>query len=69
MTAAEIHELPLLEKLRIMETIWLELREKVEGSEVPESHRRILDARRRRAETGESTIHRWDDVKDSIGRR
>lgn len=69
MTAAEIRGLPLLEQLRIMEIIWLELREKAEGSKVPESHRRVLDARRHRVRTGETMIHRWDEVKNSIGTR
>jgi hypothetical protein len=69
MSVAELKDLPLREKLRIMEEIWLELRENVAGMAIPEDHRKLLDVRRARVESGQSKLHDWDEVKNGIGRR
>ncbi len=69
MSVAEIKALPLREKLQIMEEIWLDLRERVAGMAIPEDHRKLLDARRARVESGQSRLREWDEVKNGIGRR
>jgi hypothetical protein len=69
MSVAELKDLPLREKLQIMEEIWLELRGNVAGMAIPEDHRKLLDARRARVESGQSELHDWDEVKNGIGRR
>ena len=69
MSIAEVSKLPLREKLQIMETIWLDLRQRVEELEAPDEHRRLLDSRRQRVASGETSLRDWDHVKDSIGRR
>lgn len=69
MSVTEVAKLPLREKFQIMEAIWAELSEQVERFEIPPEHRELLDARRARVAAGESTLHDWDAVKHSIGRR
>lgn len=69
MNMAEITRLPLLEKLQIMETLWADLGSGVEDIELTAQHKALLDDRLARIESGESKIHNWDDVKDSIGRQ
>jgi glutamine synthetase len=68
MSVIEISNLSQVEKLQVMEAIWLDLREHVDGAEVPADHQEILDARRQRVMSGESTLQDWDSIKDSIGR-
>ncbi len=68
MTVADIAKLSLREKLQVMEAIWEDLRGRVDTMEVPEEHRRILDERRARIESGEAKLLDWDQVKHSLGR-
>jgi len=68
MSVTEISQLPLLEKLQIMEVIWEDLRQRADGIDVSPADRELLDQRRARAESGESRILDWDSVKGSIGK-
>ena len=68
MSIADIKKLSLREKLQVMEMIWDDLRGTVEGADVPQAHKDLLDERRHRVSTGEAKIHSWDEVKGSIGR-
>ncbi|MBE2284553.1 MAG: addiction module protein [Prosthecobacter sp.] len=69
MTALEISHFSLREKLQIMQAIWEDLRGHVDRMDVPESHRVILDSRRKRVENGTSALLDWNQVKHSIGKR
>ena len=69
MSISELNKLSLREKLRIMEAIWIDLREHVDGLDAPVEHREILDNRRERVSSGEAKIRDWDEVKQSIGRQ
>jgi putative addiction module component (TIGR02574 family) len=69
MTTFEISQLSLREKLQIMLTIWEDLRGHVDQMGVSESHAAILDARRKRVESGASKLLDWDQVKHTIGKR
>lgn len=51
-----------------METIWEDMRERLDISDIPQSHKDLLDSRRERVASGESKILDWDSVKSSIGR-
>lgn len=67
MTVAEIKELSVEDKVRLMEAIWLDLRAHAAAAAVPEAHRRLLDERRARVESGEAKLLDWDEVKGTIG--
>jgi putative addiction module component (TIGR02574 family) len=69
MSIAEVTKLPLREKFQIMEAIWADLSQCVEELEVPAQHKALLDARRERVASGESTLHDWDAVKHTIGHK
>ncbi len=69
MSVIEVSSLPIQEKLRLMEAIWLDLGARIEPMGIPQQHQTLLDTRRARVESGESVLHNWDDVKHSIGRR
>lgn len=69
MSTVELSQFSLREKLQIMQSIWEDLRSHVDRIEVPQSHKDILDERRRRVESGEAKLLDWDQVKHSIGRR
>lgn len=68
MTVADIKSLPIEEKFLIMETLWEEMRDLYEQSEIPQAHKDLLDLRRVRVESGEAKLVDWDSVKSSIGR-
>ncbi len=67
MTIAEVHQLPLSEKLQIMEAIWEDLRSQAEAFPVPDWHKDLLDARQKAVEEGREEILDWDTVKSSLG--
>jgi putative addiction module component (TIGR02574 family) len=67
MSITEIRDLPLSEKLQIMEALWEDLRSRAEGVPVPEWHKELLDARRKAVEAGQESILEWDEVKRSLG--
>ena len=69
MSIAEIRQLPLAEKLQIMEALWDDLRAHVEGLPVPEWHKELLDSRRKAVEEGREQVLEWDEVKSSLGTR
>ncbi len=69
MSLTEVTQLPLREKFQIMELLWDDLSKQVERFEIPPEHLELLDGRRARVAAGESTLHDWDSVKHSIGRR
>ncbi len=69
MKAFEISQLTLREKFQVMQDIWEELRDRVDRFEVPQSHKDILDERRRQVESGESELLDWNQVKHTIGKQ
>ena len=69
MSLIQLSQYSLREKFQIMQSIWEEMREHAESSQVPQCHKDLLDERRRRVESGESTLLEWDDVKHTIGKR
>ncbi len=68
MTAEEVKALPLHEKLRIMEAIWEDFRERFERMELPPEQKELLDQRRARVREGKARLLGWDSVKGTVGR-
>lgn len=68
MTAQEIRTLPTGEKFQIMETIWEDLKERFEASEISPQLRDLLRDRRTRVAKGDARLMDWDSVKFAIGR-
>ena len=68
MSIAEIHQLPIEEKFRMMEALWEDLRDHFEQMPIPATHRALLDERRARVQNGTATLRDWDAVKTAIGR-
>ena len=69
MKTVELSQFTLREKFQIMESIWEELRGHVDRFEVPQTHKDILDERRRRVQSGEAKLLEWDEFKRTIGKR
>ena len=68
MTADEIKQLPIEQKIQIMEALWDDLRERFERAEIPASVKRLLDERRERVRSGQAQILDWDSIKGTLGR-
>jgi putative addiction module component (TIGR02574 family) len=69
MSIAEVKQLPLAEKLQIMEAIWEDLRVQAGSVPVPQWHRDLLDERRKAVEEGREELLDWDSIKDSLPTR
>ena len=69
MSVAEIRQLPLREKFQILEALWADLSDRVESIPLSPAEESLLDSRLQRIESGQTQIHEWDEVKDSIGKK
>ena len=69
MSIAEVRQLPLAEKLQIMEAIWEDLRTQAEQVPVPAWHKELLDERRKAVEQGREEVLEWDSIKHALGSR
>ena len=69
MGITEVRSLPLREKLQILEVIWEDLSSHVDNMEISPGERELLDSRLNRLRDGETDIHDWDLVKNSLGRQ
>lgn len=67
MIVTDVKSLPMEEKFLIMQMLWEEMRELYEQSDIPQSHKDLLDERRARVESGKAKLLDWDKVKSSIG--
>ena len=68
MTGQDVKELPVQQKLQIMEAIWEDFRERFDRMDVPQQQKDLLDQRRARVREGVAQLLDWDHVKGSIGR-
>jgi putative addiction module component (TIGR02574 family) len=68
MTTAEIRQLPVSEKIQLMEALWQDLRERFDQMDLPQAHKDLLDQRRLRVKQGTAKLLDWDAVKSTIGR-
>src|SRR5689334_2631529 len=69
MTAEEVKALPVDQKIRIMEAIWEDFRDRFDRMEVPQEQKDLLDERRARVREGKAQLLDWDSVKGTIGKR
>ena len=67
MTTDEIKRLPIEQKIRVMETLWDDLRERFEQAGIPDSVKRLLDERRARVQSGQAQLLDWDSIKGTLG--
>lgn len=65
MTTADIAELPVAEKLMLMEKLWDSLRAQAD-SIIPAWHKEILAERLRRLDSGIEPVSPWAEAKERI---
>ncbi len=68
MTAEDIKALPIERKMRIMEIIWEDFRDRFDRLEVPQPQKDLLHHRRARVREGAAQLLDWEAVKGTIGR-
>lgn len=68
MSLTEIKNLPIGDKLQIMEAIWEDLRSRFDRLDISPEMASELDDRRARVERGDARLVNWDEVKGTIGR-
>jgi putative addiction module component (TIGR02574 family) len=69
MTTIDISELPVAEKLLLMEKLWGALRVQAESGVVPAWHKDVLAERLRRLDTGNEPTSPWAEAKERIRAR
>ena len=62
----QIHQLPLREKLLVMEAIWDDIFGEEQNLEVPQWHKEVLDERERLLAEGKAQFVDWEDAKRQI---
>jgi hypothetical protein len=62
----QIHQLPLREKLLVMEAIWDDISREEQNLEVPQWHKEVLDERERLLAKGKAQFVDWEDAKRQI---
>ena len=68
MTVQEVRDLPVHEKLQIMEAIWEDFRDRFDRMDIPQQQKDLLDRRRARVREGTAQLLDWESVKSTIGR-
>jgi putative addiction module component (TIGR02574 family) len=67
MNSLEISNLPVSEKLQLMESLWDSLCRETSGeSEVPSWHQEVLAERLHRLDNGEEPVSSWGEAKKRI---
>jgi hypothetical protein len=64
----EIRQMPLPQKLALLEAVWTEIAAEPDTVEIPEWHREILDERQQSLDQGSSQILDWELAKEQINR-
>ena len=62
----EIRQLPLREKLRLMEAIWDDISREEQDLEVPQWHKEMLDERERLLAEGKAQFMDWEEARRQI---
>lgn len=62
----QIHQLPLREKLLVMEALWDDISRQEEALEVPQWHKDVLDDRERLLAGGKAQFVDWEKAKRQI---
>ena len=65
-TLEQIHQMPLREKLLLMEAIWDDISREEENLEVCQWHRDTLDERERLVADGKAQFIDWEEAKKQI---
>ena len=68
MTSEAIKDLPIDQKIQILEAIWEDFRDRFERTGLSQSQKDLLDHRKERVERGDAKLLDLDLVKSSIGR-
>lgn len=63
---ADIHQMPLPDKLALLEVLWADLSAEPMQIEIPQWHKDILDERLQAAESRDIEDISWETAKDQI---
>jgi len=66
MTTTDVAELPVAEKLMLMEKLWDALRAQADSSVIPDWHKDVLAERLRRLDSGSEPVTPWAEAKERI---
>jgi putative addiction module component (TIGR02574 family) len=66
--AEEIHQMPLHEKLQVMETLWDDIARHGDDLEMPQWQKDLLDERERLITEGKAEFVDWDKAKEQIAK-
>jgi hypothetical protein len=69
MTTIDTAELPIAEKLKLMEKLWVELRAQAASGVVPSWHEEVLAERMRRLDSGAEPVSPSAQAKERIRAR
>jgi len=65
-SASRIVEIPIVERIQLVEDIWDSIAEVPESVKVPEWHKKELDKRLERFRANSGAASPWKDIKEKI---
>lgn len=68
-TEREIKEMPIDQKLRLMEAIWTEISRTSDEYTSPDWHREELEETEKRRASGQETLIDWEEAKTRLRNR
>ncbi|QQL44455.1 addiction module protein [Sulfuriroseicoccus oceanibius] len=66
MIPTDVSKLAPQEKFQLMEALWDDMREIVDGADVPDEHKELLDGRRSQAEADHAELIPWAQAKADL---
>lgn len=60
---AELHKLPVRDKLKIVHALWDDIAEEQSIDTLPAEHKRILQERLNKIDSGNATFSSWTEVQ------
>jgi putative addiction module component (TIGR02574 family) len=66
LTPAEIRQLPVSERLRLIEELWNSLDDEIDTLPLPDWHKAELDKRLHAHEAAPAAARPWDEVKTDV---
>jgi len=63
---SELHKLSVKDKMEVVQTLWDDIAEKQAITDIPETHKKILDERLHLISSGQAIFKPWSEVQQKF---
>jgi len=61
---SDLHKLSVKDKIKIVQTLWDDIAKEQSLDTIPDEHKRILDERIKRIDSGNAKFKSWTDIQN-----